>query len=113
MFLSWKTIFFWLKTSRKSWQELGGEPVAVATVVEALEIITDHIDFTFLDIELSDGTSYPAAKKLMLNHIPFIFVSGNERVSLPDDFRDLPFLSKPVPCGRLVRLTKALSDVFN
>ena len=86
--------------------------MAVATVVEALEIIPDHIDFAFLDVELSSGTSYPAERKLKLNYIPFIFVSGKERVSLPDDLRDIPFLSKPVPCGRLVRLTKALSNVF-
>ena len=93
-------------------QELGGEPVPVATVAEALEIIPDHIDFAFLDVELSVGTSFPVARKLMQNHIPFIFVSGIERDGLPDDFRKFPFLSKPVPSGRLVRLTKALSDVF-
>lgn len=93
-------------------QELGGDPVAVSTVAEALKIIPDHFEFAFLDIELSDGVSYPAARKLMLSHIPFIFVSGNERVTLPDDFRDIPFLSKPVPSGRLVRLTKALSPAF-
>jgi len=93
-------------------QELGGEPLAVSTVLEALDIIPDHIDFAFLDVELSSGTSYPAARKLKQNHIPFIFVSGNERMSLPGDLRDIPFLSKPVPCGRLIRLTKAMSNVF-
>ncbi|MEO7861636.1 MAG: response regulator [Nitrospirales bacterium] len=94
-------------------QELGGDAVAVATVVEALAKIPDHIDFAFLDVELSSGKSYPAARKLMQTHIPFIFVSGSERMSLPDDLRDIPFLSKPVPSGRLVRLTKAMSNVFD
>ena len=94
-------------------QELDGEPVAVSTVAEALKCNPDEIAFAFLDIELLDGNSYPAARKLMLHNIPFIFVSGNERASLPEDFKDIPLLSKPVSTGRLVRLSKAMSPVFN
>ena len=93
--------------------DLDGEPVRVTTVAEALKCIPDGIALAFLDVELLDGKSYPAARKLMLNQIPFIFVSGNERASLPEDFKDIPFLSKPVSSGRLVRLSKAMSPVFN
>ena len=94
-------------------QDLDGEPVAVSTVAEALKCIPDGIALAFLDIELLDGTSYPAARKLMLNKIPFVFVSGNDPASLPEDFKDIPFLSKPVSPGRLVRLSKALSNAFH
>ena len=93
--------------------ELDGEPVAVSTVTEALKCIPDGIALAFLDVEVLDGKSYPAARELMLNKIPFIFVSGNERASLPDDFKDIPFLSKPVSTGRLVRLSRAMSAAFN
>jgi two-component SAPR family response regulator len=93
-------------------RHLDGEPVAVSTVSEALGKIPHNIDLAFLDIELADGKSYPAARKLKQNNIPFIFVSGNERASLPDDLKDMPFLSKPVPAGRLVRLYRALSRAF-
>ena len=94
-------------------QDLDGEPVTVSTVAEALKCIPEGIALAFLDVELLDGKSYPAARKLMLNKIPFIFVSGNEQASLPVDFKDIPFLSKPVSTGRLVRLSKALSNAFN
>jgi DNA-binding LytR/AlgR family response regulator len=94
-------------------QDLKGKPLAVSTVAEALKCISDDIALAFLDIESLDGKSYPAARKLTQNNIPFIFVSGNERTSLPDDFKDIPFLSRPVPTGRLVRLSKALSNAFN
>ena len=94
-------------------QDLNAEPMAVSTVAEALRCIPDAIALAFLDVELLDGKSYPAARKLMLNKIPFIFVSGNVQASLPEDFKDIPFLSKPVSTGRLVRLSKALSNAFN
>ena len=94
-------------------QDLNGEPVAVSTVAEALKCIPDDLVLAFLDVELLDGKSYPAAKKLMSNKIPFIFVSGNERASLPEDFKDIPFLSKPVSTGRLIRLSKTMSPAFN
>ena len=93
-------------------QDLDGEPVAVSTVSEALRKIPDDIHLAFLDIELADGNSYPAARKLRQNNIPFIFLSGNERESLPDDLKDTPFLSKPVPAGRLVRLSRELISAF-
>ena len=94
-------------------QDLYGQPVTVSTVAEALKCIPDDIALAFLDVELLDGKSYPAARKLMLNKIPFIFVSGNEQAALPEEFKDIPFLSKPVSTGRLVRLSKALSNAFN
>lgn len=94
-------------------EDLKGEPRPVCTVSEALKIIPDDIALAFLDIELLDGKSYPAARKLMQHNIPFIFVSGNERASLPVEFKDIPLLSKPVPAGQLVRLSKALSNAFN
>lgn len=94
-------------------QDLNGEPTSVSTVSEALKIIPDDIALAFLDIDLLDGNSFPAARKLMQNRIPFIFVSGNEKASLPDDFKGIPLLSKPVRTDQLVRLSKALNNVFN
>ena len=94
-------------------QDLDAEPVAVATVSEALKIIPDDLSIALLDIEVRDGKTYAAARKLMENSIPFIFVSGNESASLPDDLKEIPFLSKPVAAGRLVRLVKALSNAFH
>ena len=94
-------------------RDLAAEPVGVSSVFEALNIIPDNIKFAFLDIEVRDGKSYPVARKLIENSIPFIIVSGNQQTSLPDDLKDVPFLSKPIATGRLVRLAKALSTAFH
>jgi hypothetical protein len=78
----------------------------------AIGKIPDAIVLAVLDIEVDDGKTYPAARKLKANNIPFIFVSGNEPSTLPQDLKDEPFLSKPVDKGHLVRLAKQLSTAF-
>ena len=93
-------------------EELDAEPLLASSVAEALLIIPDHLALAFLDIEILDGKSYPIARTLIKNSVPIIFVSGNESASLPDDLKGVPFLSKPVATGRLVRLAKALCGVF-
>jgi DNA-binding LytR/AlgR family response regulator len=98
-------------------QELNAEPVLVASVAEALQIVPDKIApekiaLAFLDIEILDGKSYPIARKLIEYNVPVIFVSGNEHSSLPEDLKDVPFLPKPVASGRLVKLAKTLSSAF-
>ena len=93
-------------------EDLFAEALTATCVSVALGIIPDDIVLAFLDIEVEDGKTYPAARKLMANNIPFIFVSGNEPSSLPDDLKEVPFLSKPVDPGRLISLARELSDAF-
>lgn len=93
-------------------QHLDAQPVAVASVSEALKVIPDNIELAILDIEVVDGKSYPAARRLMQNDIPIIFVSANARASLPDDLKEIPFLSKPFVPDNLVRLSKALTPAL-
>jgi two-component SAPR family response regulator len=93
-------------------QDLDAEPLAVSSVSEALKIIPDNLELAILDIEVVDGKSYPAARKLMHNDIPVIFISANARASLPDDLKTIPFLSKPFVPGNLVRLSKTLTHAF-
>lgn len=89
-------------------EDLRAQPIGVSTVAEALEILPDGIEFAVLDIEVRDGQSFQVARKLKKCEIPFIFVSGIDSRSLPKDLEDVPFLSKPVASGRVVRLAKAL-----
>ena len=69
---------------------LHAKPIGVSTVVEALQIIPDGIEFAVLDIEVRDRQSYQVARKLKKCEIPFIFVSGNDIKSLPEDLKDVP-----------------------
>jgi two-component SAPR family response regulator len=93
-------------------EDLSAEALTATCVSVALGIIPDDIVLAFLDIEVEDGKTYPAARKLMANNIPFIFVSGNEPTSLPDDLKDAPFLSKPVNPVQLIKLAKVLCAEF-
>ena len=94
-------------------EDLIAKPITATCVSVALGIIPDDIVLAFLDIEVEDGTTYPAARKLMANNIPFIFVSGNEPTSLPDDLKEAPFLSKPVDPKKLIGLAKVLCGEFS
>lgn len=93
-------------------QDLKAEPIGVSTISEALKIIPDNLALALLDVEVRDGKSYPVARKLIENCIPFIIVSGNNPTSLPEDLKNSPFLTKPVATGKLVWLAKTLSDAF-
>lgn len=92
--------------------QLGAQPITVSRVCDALAVSPEGIVLGFLDIELSDGKSYPVARTLMDNNVPFFFVSGYQRSSLPNEFKDVPFLTKPVTAGHLVKMCKALTDAF-
>ena len=94
-------------------EDLKGQAIGVSTVFDALKSIPDGLALAFLDIEVRDGLSYAVARKLRDNDIPYIFVSGNEQSSLPDDLQGAPFLSKPVASGRLVRLSKTFTNAFS
>jgi two-component SAPR family response regulator len=93
--------------------DLNAQPIGVSTVAEALKILPDDVNLALLDIEVRDGKSYSVARKLIENEIPFIIISGNDSRSLPQDLKEVPFLTKPVATGRLVRLAKALSSAFH
>ena len=91
---------------------LDAESLQVSQVSEAMTKIPDGVALALLDVEVLDGKSYPVARKLMQNEIPFIFVSGNDPESIPSDLRDAPFISKPASVRKLVELSKTLSSAF-
>ena len=93
--------------------DLRADPIGVSTIKEALAIIPDGIEFAVLDIEVRDGKSYQVARRLKECDIPFVFLSGTDRGSIPADLTDVPFLSKPIATGRVVRLARALSSAFH
>jgi CheY-like chemotaxis protein len=93
--------------------ELHAQPVVVSRVAEALEIDAESLSFAFLDINVIDGKTYPLARRLLKKGIPFIFVTGNARDSVPTDLRNMPFFLKPAERIPLIEMTKSLSNAFN
>ncbi|MDG3577935.1 response regulator [Rhizobium sp. YJ-22] len=91
-------------------QGRGYEIAAVATSVkEAFEALTDSaIDLVLLDGNLRGHPVDDVADALRYRDIPFLFVSGYGRESLPVDFVDIPILQKPFDHEQLVRCVHSL-----
>jgi DNA-binding response OmpR family regulator len=56
---------------------------------------SDTFELALLDINLGGQMVYPAAEELRARGVPFIFLSGYGRSTLPPAFKDTTVLSKP------------------
>lgn len=59
-----------------------------------------------LDINLGSGPSFDVARKLKEKGVPFAFVTGYE--AAPEEWRDVPILTKPVAQRDIDRLVGTL-----
>jgi DNA-binding response OmpR family regulator len=53
------------------------------------------IDGGLLDINVGGELVFPLAEQLDENNVPFVFLTGYGRTTMPDRFRGRPFVSKP------------------
>lgn len=83
---------------------VGSTVLGPASGVAAARIHLDHADAAVLDINLKDGTVFPIADELFLRGVPFVFFSGMEAGSLPERFRFVGSLPKPVSWTRVVEV---------
>lgn len=93
--------------------EAGGYKVAaIATSVrEAFDALgASAIDLVLLDGNLRGHPVDDVADALRDRAIPFLFVSGYGRESLPTDFTDIPILQKPFDHEQLVQCVDTLVD---
>ena len=70
----------------------------VAHLEHALEILThiQTVDAVILDINLHGEMIYPFVDGLLERNIAAVFVSGYNPADIPQQYRALPFLQKPV-----------------
>ena len=91
----------------------GGEVAGpYPTCAEALEGIEIHrIDAAILDVALNDGVVFPVARKLANAGIPFVFLTGYEPSTVPEEFESAPCIVKPTS-GKKVgeRIAQLLDD---
>jgi CheY-like chemotaxis protein len=66
-----------------------------ADVAGARRFVTEA-DAAILDINLKGGTVFPLADELFLQGVPFVFFSGADGSSVPERFRFVGTLPKPV-----------------
>lgn len=78
------------------------EIVSAASVDDALALIEQlPLDAAILDLQLGrGGWSHAVAQQLRARGIPFIFSSGT--AAAVDDFRDVPFVTKPFSTDQLL-----------
>jgi DNA-binding NtrC family response regulator len=91
--------------------DAGGTSIGPATsVAEALkEIESRIIDLVILDAKLVDGSGAELAVCLEERRIPYVVVSGYDKVNLPDELRRAPFISKPISVPVLLEAIEGLN----
>ena len=78
-------------------------------VEEALGLVQrTEFDIAIMDINLHGEPVFPVANAIKARNRPFIFATGYNNSSLPDEYRDRPALQKPFQIetlGKLVEVT--------
>jgi CheY-like chemotaxis protein len=92
--------------------ELGHEIAeAAATCHSALTCARKGgFDFALLDLELSDGFTYPVADVLDARRTPYAFMTGHDHAEIPPGYAAVPVLSKPFRCEDLATAVSRLLD---
>lgn len=90
--------------------DAGAEVVAsVGASKEALDVIaTQELDAALLDANLRGQSVDGIAAALTRRNVPFVFVSGYGRESLPRAFRDVALLNKPYSQPQLLKVAAQL-----
>jgi two-component SAPR family response regulator len=77
----------------------------VATLSDTMSHVENGgFDFAVMNIELRDGVVFPAADRLKERGIPFAFMSGYDRQSIPERFSAIDLCQKPYKNSRLIEL---------
>lgn len=75
-----------------------------ATSDAALDLLIDQaVDLVVLDINLRGVDVYSLADELVTRGTPFLFATGYDADHIPDRFRDIVYLQKPVDREALAR----------
>ena len=91
-------------------REAGFEIVGcVGSLDKALAALKNSdCDIAILDANLRGDSVPPVAMALHQRGTPFLFVSGYERIHLPEPFLDAPLLPKPFEPGELINAARQL-----
>lgn len=83
----------------------------VGRVEDGLHLAADEaLDGAVLDVNLGGEHCYPIAQVLRERHVPFLFLTGYEDLTmLPSELRTTPRIGKPVLAQDLVAALRAIS----
>jgi DNA-binding response OmpR family regulator len=81
----------------------------VANLAQGLRMAErNKLDGAILDIEIEGGTCFPIARQLQGRGIPFVFLTGLDRPSVPAELRRVPVLPKPLDDAVLTATAREL-----
>jgi DNA-binding response OmpR family regulator len=82
----------------RAFEALGGEVVGpTGSLGKAIQLVeTAEFDCALVDINLRGVESYPVVDILMRRGVPVAFISGYDRTNIPDRYRSIPLIQKPV-----------------
>ena len=77
----------------------------VGEVEDALRILHDGsvLDGAVLDVNLRSEMVFPIAQELRARHVPFVFTTGYDPVSIAPEFRDVLLWEKPSDIAAMIR----------
>ncbi|GLK69169.1 response regulator [Hansschlegelia plantiphila] len=85
--------------------------VCATSVSAALLLIADELCMAMLDVDVTDGKTYPLADELRLRGVPFAFVSGALTEDLPERLSHAAFVRKPFCTADILRTIDALEAI--
>lgn len=71
---------------------------------------TEAVDGALIDVNLRGNESFPVADILAARGIPFAFLTGYGRETLPERFAEGPLLAKPCQPQELLAAVKRMCD---
>jgi CheY-like chemotaxis protein len=75
----------------------------------ALDLVNrGGIDAAVLDVNLGDTMSFPVAICLTQQKVPFLFTTGYDDGAVPDDYGEVPKLTKPAPTKTVLETLESL-----
>lgn len=83
----------------------------IASVADALNVVkSERLDAAVLDGNLHGNPVDEIAAALTRSNVPFVFISGYGRESLPRGFGSAPLLNKPFSSSALLEVTTRLLE---
>lgn len=80
------------------------------TIEDTLDVIMSSfpIDGAVLSVNLQGEPTFSAAEHLVRRQIPFLFLVSLNSPDIPDSFKDIARMEKPVDIGHLVKVMAEL-----
>jgi DNA-binding response OmpR family regulator len=69
-----------------------------------------NVDVAILDVNLAGSNSYPLADSLADRNTPYIFLTGYDGWSMPEEYRNIPRISKPFCVTQVVQIIEGLLE---